>query len=79
MGSTTDGGGGSKSGSELGQGIVSQDGYIRGSALQVVASAHGAFGTINGNPAGAQGGQGLGKRNCFPKWLYKRKCTRISS
>ncbi len=31
-----------------------------GSALQVVASAHGAFGTINGNPAGAQGGQGLG-------------------
>ena len=59
MGSTTDGGGGSKSGSELGQGIISQDGYIRGSALQVVASAHGAFNTINGNPAGTQGGQGV--------------------
>ncbi|WP_255288846.1 phage tail tape measure protein [Bacillus cereus] len=60
MGSTTDGGGGSKSGNELGQGIMSQDGYIRGSSLQVVASAHGAFGTINGNPAGSQGGQGVG-------------------
>ncbi|QPW48942.1 phage tail tape measure protein [Bacillus thuringiensis] len=59
MGSTTDGGGGNKSGSELGQGIISQDGYIRGSALQVVASAHGAFNTINGNPAGNQGGQGF--------------------
>ncbi|WJE69320.1 phage tail tape measure protein [Bacillus albus] len=60
MGSTTDGGGGSKSGSELGQGIISQDGYIRGSALQVVASAHAGFSTINGNPAGSQGGKGLG-------------------
>lgn len=60
VGSTTDGGGGSKSGSELGQGIISQDGYIRGSALQVVASAHNAFSTINGNPAGNQGGQGVG-------------------
>ncbi|EJS59756.1 phage tail tape measure protein, TP901 family, core region [Bacillus cereus BAG1X1-2] len=60
MGSTTDGGGGSKSGSELGQGIISQDGYIRGSALQVVASAHTGFNTINGNPAGNQGGQGFG-------------------
>ncbi|MGN4665816.1 phage tail tape measure protein [Bacillus cereus group sp. MYBK234-1] len=59
LGSTTDGGGGNKSGSELGQGIISQDGYIRGSALQVVASAHGAFNTINGNPAGTQGGQGV--------------------
>ncbi|PEM83656.1 phage tail protein [Bacillus toyonensis] len=59
MGSTTDGGGGNKSGSELGQGIINQDGYIRGSALQVVASAHGAFNTINGNPAGNQGGQGF--------------------
>lgn len=59
MGSTTDGGGGNKSGSELGQGIVNQDGYIKGSALQVVASAHGAFKTINGNPAGNQGGQGV--------------------
>lgn len=59
MGSTTDGGGGNKSGSELGQGIINQDGYIRGSALQVVASAHGAFNTINGNPAGSQGGQGF--------------------
>ncbi|WP_088312221.1 phage tail tape measure protein [Bacillus cereus] len=59
MGSTTDGGGGNKSGSELGQGIISQDGYIRGSALQVVASAHGAFNTINGNPAGTKGGQGV--------------------
>ncbi|PHE61880.1 phage tail protein [Bacillus toyonensis] len=59
MGSTTDGGGGNKSGSELGQGIINQDGYIRGSALQVVASAHGAFNTINGNPAGTQGGQGF--------------------
>ncbi|MGM2417467.1 phage tail tape measure protein [Bacillus cereus group sp. BceL062] len=59
LGSTTDGGGGNKSGSELGQGIISQDGYIRGSALQVVASAHGAFNTINGNPAGNQGGQGF--------------------
>lgn len=59
MGSTTDGGGGSKSGSELGQGIISQDGYIRGSALQVVASAHSAFNTIDGNPAGTQGGQGV--------------------
>ena len=43
MGSTTDGGGGSKSGSELRQGIISQDGYIKGSALQVVASAHNAL------------------------------------
>ncbi|NKX28096.1 phage tail tape measure protein, partial [Bacillus paranthracis] len=60
MGSTTDGGGGNKSGSQLGQGIISQDGYIKGSALQVVASAHGAFSTINGNPAGNQGGQGVG-------------------
>ncbi|MED2478039.1 phage tail tape measure protein [Bacillus thuringiensis] len=60
MGSTTDGGGGSKSGSELGRGIISQDGYIRGSALQVVASAHTGFNTINGNPAGNQGGQGFG-------------------
>ncbi|KMP78834.1 tape measure protein, partial [Bacillus cereus] len=60
MGSTTDGGGGSKSGSELGQGIISQDGYIKGSTLQVVASAHNAFSTINGNPAGNQGGQGVG-------------------
>ncbi|SME52200.1 hypothetical protein BACERE00183_04808 [Bacillus cereus] len=60
MGSTTDGGGGSKSGSELRQGIISQDGYIKGSALQVVASAHNAFSTINGNPAGNQGGQGVG-------------------
>ncbi|PRT14969.1 phage tail protein [Bacillus toyonensis] len=60
MGSTTDGGGGNKSGSELGQGIVNKDGYIRGSALQVVASAHSAFNTINGNPAGNQGGQGVG-------------------
>ncbi|EEL33090.1 Prophage LambdaBa02, tape measure protein [Bacillus cereus Rock3-28] len=59
LGSSTDGGGGNKSGSELGQGIISQDGYIRGSALQVVASAHGAFNTINGNPAGNQGGQGF--------------------
>lgn len=59
MGSTTDGGGGNKSGSELGQGIINQEGYIRGSALQVVASAHGAFNTINGNPAGNQGGQGF--------------------
>ncbi|PFX70289.1 phage tail protein [Bacillus toyonensis] len=59
MGSTTDGGGGNKSGSELGQGIINQDGYIRGSALQVVASVHGAFNTINGNPAGSQGGQGF--------------------
>ncbi|MGH1260611.1 MULTISPECIES: phage tail tape measure protein [Bacillus] len=59
MGSTTDGGGGNKSGGELGQGIISQDGYIRGSALQVVNSAHGAFNTINGNPAGIQGGQGV--------------------
>ncbi|MGX5507189.1 phage tail tape measure protein [Bacillus toyonensis] len=59
MGSTTDGGGGNKSGSELGQGIINQDGYIRGSALQVVASAHGAFNTINGDPAGNQGGQGF--------------------
>ncbi|PFY21057.1 phage tail protein [Bacillus toyonensis] len=59
MGSTTDGGGGNKSGSELGQGIINQDVYIRGSALQVVASAHGAFNTINGNPAGNQGGQGF--------------------
>ncbi|MEH7221239.1 phage tail protein, partial [Bacillus toyonensis] len=59
MGSTTDGGGGNKSGSELGQGIINQDGYIRGSALQVVASAHGAFNTINGSPAGNQGGQGF--------------------
>jgi hypothetical protein len=59
MGSTTDGGGGSKSGSELGQGIISQDGYIRGSALQVVASAHSSFNTIDGNPAGNQGGQGV--------------------
>lgn len=60
MGSTTDGGGGSKSGSELGQGIISQDGYIKGSALQVVGSAHNAFSTINGSPAGNQGGQGFG-------------------
>ncbi|MBY7109995.1 MULTISPECIES: phage tail tape measure protein [Bacillus] len=60
IGSTTDGGGGSKSGSELGQGIISQDGYIKGSALQIVASAHNAFSTINGNPAGNQGGQGFG-------------------
>ncbi|MGG1137213.1 phage tail tape measure protein [Bacillus mycoides] len=59
LGSTTDGEGGNKSGSELGQGIISKDGYIRGSALQVIASAHGAFGTINGNPAGNQGGQGV--------------------
>ncbi|MEW9595148.1 phage tail tape measure protein [Bacillus toyonensis] len=59
MGSTTDGGGGNKSGSELGQGIINQEGYIRGSTLQVVASAHGAFNTINGNPAGNQGGQGF--------------------
>ncbi|OTX32154.1 phage tail tape measure protein [Bacillus thuringiensis serovar malayensis] len=59
MGSTTDGGGGNKSGGELAQGIMSQDGYIKGSALQVVASAHGAFNTINGNPAGNQGGQGV--------------------
>ncbi|EEL40482.1 phage-related tail protein [Bacillus cereus Rock3-29] len=59
MGSTTDGGGGNKSGSELGQGIINHDGYIKGSALQVVASAHGAFNTINGNPAGNQGGQGF--------------------
>ncbi|MCU5075945.1 phage tail tape measure protein, partial [Bacillus paranthracis] len=42
------------------QGIISQDGYIKGSALQVVASAHNAFSTINGNPAGNQGGQGVG-------------------
>ncbi|WP_254488428.1 phage tail tape measure protein [Bacillus thuringiensis] len=60
MGSTTDGGGGSKSSSELGRGIISQDGYIRGSALQVVASAHTGFNTINGNTAGNQGGQGFG-------------------
>nr|WP_142307673.1 phage tail tape measure protein [Bacillus cereus] len=59
LGSTTDGEGGNKSGSELGQGITSQGGYIRGSALQVVAGAHGAFSTINGNPAGTQGGQGV--------------------
>ncbi|EEK77718.1 phage-related tail protein [Bacillus cereus R309803] len=64
LGSTTDGGGGSKSGNQLGQGIVNQNGYIRGSALEAVFNAHSGFNTINGTPAGQRGGvefaQGIG-------------------
>ncbi|ARJ20524.1 phage tail tape measure protein [Bacillus mycoides] len=59
LASTSDGGGGVKAGTEAGDGIMSKYGYIKGSALDVVAAAHEAFNTMNGNPAGQKGGQGV--------------------
>ncbi|PEE32381.1 phage tail tape measure protein [Bacillus cereus] len=59
LASTSDGGGGVKAGAEVGNGIMSKYGYIKGSALDVVAAAHEAFNTMNGNPAGQKGGQGV--------------------
>ncbi|KAB2493894.1 phage tail tape measure protein [Bacillus cereus] len=56
IGSTTDGGGGNKAGQELGDGIISKRGFIKGSALDSVAAAHEGFNTINGQPAGDKGG-----------------------
>lgn len=61
---TSDGGGGSKGGSDFAGGIMSQRGYIKGSALDSVAAAHEGFNTVNGDPAGQKGGnqfaQGIG-------------------
>ncbi|PEQ68967.1 phage tail protein [Bacillus cereus] len=63
---TSDGGGGAKSGTNLGDGILSKRGYIKGSALDVVAAAQEGMNTINGNPAGQKGGnefaQGIGSQ-----------------
>lgn len=56
IGSTTDGGGGNKAGQELGDGIMSKRGFIKGSALDSVAAAHEGFNTINGQPSGNKGG-----------------------
>ncbi|WP_428830831.1 phage tail tape measure protein [Bacillus wiedmannii] len=56
LGETTDNGGGNKAGQEMGDGIMSQRGYIKGSALDSVAAAHEGFNTINGKPAGDKGG-----------------------
>ncbi|OUB47924.1 hypothetical protein BK740_07215 [Bacillus thuringiensis serovar argentinensis] len=56
LGETTDNGGGSKAGQEMGDGIMSQRGYIKGSALDSVAAAHEGFNTVNGKPAGDKGG-----------------------
>ncbi|KIQ88488.1 tail protein [Bacillus sp. L_1B0_8] len=63
---TSDGGGGAKSGTNLGDGILSKRGYIKGSALDVVAAAQEGMNTINGNPSGQKGGidfaQGIGSQ-----------------
>lgn len=56
LGTTSDGGGGAKGGNDLGQGIISKRGYIRGSALDVIAAAQEGMNTIDGNPAGEKGG-----------------------
>lgn len=56
LGSTSDGGGGAKGGTELGEGIMSKRGYIKGSALDVIAAAQEGMNTIDGNPAGQKGG-----------------------
>ncbi|XLP22381.1 phage tail protein [Bacillus toyonensis] len=62
----SDGGGGVKSGTDLGDGIMSKRGYIKGSALDAVAAAHEGMNTVNGNPAGQKGGndfaQGIGSQ-----------------
>ncbi|MCC2369432.1 hypothetical protein LKM02_24255 [Bacillus cereus] len=56
LGGTSDGGGGAKGGTDLGEGIISKRGYIKGSALDVVAAAQEGMNTIDGNPAGQKGG-----------------------
>ncbi|EJP81288.1 phage tail tape measure protein [Bacillus cereus] len=56
LGGTTDSGGGNKAGQELGDGIMSKRGFIKGSALDSVAAAHEGFNTINGQPSGNKGG-----------------------
>ncbi|PEE20793.1 phage tail tape measure protein [Bacillus toyonensis] len=56
LGETTDNGGGNKAGQEMGDGIMSQRGYIKGSALDSVAAAHEGFNTVNGSPSGNKGG-----------------------
>jgi len=59
LATTTDGGGGAKGGTEVGDGIMSKRGYIKGSALDVIAAAHDGLNTIDGNPAGLKGGVGF--------------------
>ncbi|WP_304522282.1 hypothetical protein [Bacillus toyonensis] len=59
LSTTTDGGGGAKGGTEVGDGIMSKRGYIKGSALDVISAAHEGLNTIDGNPAGLKGGVGF--------------------